>query len=208
MDLSLGGTMKRIRSRTGYSPAMLTTQKQLPSYYSESYGYSKSRFKNKEKNKMQKITPFLWFNDKAEEAMNFYISIFKNSKIVGVSRYGEGGPGPTGSVMTATFELNGQVFTALNGGPQFAFTEAISFYVDCETQQEVDELWEKLSEGGEKGQCGWLKDKYGLSWQIVPSILGELLQDKDPKKSNNVMQAMLQMHKIDINMLKQAYAKK
>lgn len=157
---------------------------------------------------MQKITPFLWFDDKAEEAMNFYISIFKNSKIVGVSRYGEGGPGPTGSVMTATFELNGQEFTALNGGPQFAFTEAISFYVDCETQQEVDELWEKLSEGGEKGQCGWLKDKYGLSWQIVPSILGELLQDKDPKKSNNVMQAMLQMHKIDINMLKQAYAKK
>jgi predicted 3-demethylubiquinone-9 3-methyltransferase (glyoxalase superfamily) len=208
MDLSLGGTMKRIRSRTGYSPALLTTQKQLPFYYSESYGYSKSRFKNKEKNKMQKITPFLWFDDKAEEAMNFYISIFKNSKIVGVSRYGEGGPGPTGSVMTATFELNGQEFTALNGGPQFAFTEAISFYVDCETQQEVDELWEKLSEGGEKGQCGWLKDKYGLSWQIVPSILGELLQDKDPKKSNNVMQAMLQMHKIDINMLKQAYAKK
>lgn len=155
---------------------------------------------------MQKITPFLWFDDKAEEAMNFYVSIFKNSKVLGVSRFGEAGPGPKGSVMTATFQLEGQEFTALNGGPQFAFTEAISFYVDCKTQQEVDELWEKLSAGGEKGQCGWLKDKYGLSWQIVPSVLGELLQDKDAAKSKRVMEAMLQMSKIDIKALQQAYA--
>jgi predicted 3-demethylubiquinone-9 3-methyltransferase (glyoxalase superfamily) len=155
---------------------------------------------------MKKITPFLWFDNKAEEAMNYYVSIFKNSKVLGVSRFGEGGPGPQGSVMTATFELNGQEFTALNGGPQFNFTEAISFYVDCESQEEVDELWEKLSEGGEKSQCGWLKDKYGLSWQIVPSILGELLQDKDAAKSKRVMEAMLKMSKIDIKTLKQAYA--
>jgi predicted 3-demethylubiquinone-9 3-methyltransferase (glyoxalase superfamily) len=155
---------------------------------------------------MKKITPFLWFDDKAEEAMNFYISIFNNSKILSVNRYGEGGPGPKGRAMTATFQLDGQEFTALNGGPQFTFTEAISFYVDCETQQEVDELWEKLSEGGEKGQCGWLKDKYGLSWQIVPSVLGEMLQDKNPEKAKNVMKAMLQMDKIDIPTLKKAYA--
>ena len=155
---------------------------------------------------MKKISPFLWFDDKAEEAMNFYISIFNNSKILSVNRYGEGGPGPKGRVMTATFQLDGQEFTALNGGPQFTFTEAISFYVDCETQQEVDELWEKLSEGGEKGQCGWLKDKYGLSWQIVPSVLGEMLQDKNPEKAKNVMKAMLQMDKIDIPTLKKAYA--
>jgi predicted 3-demethylubiquinone-9 3-methyltransferase (glyoxalase superfamily) len=154
---------------------------------------------------MKKITPFLWFDDKAEEAMNFYVSIFKNSKIVGVSRYGEGGPGPKGTVMTATFQLDGQEITALNGGPQFAFTEAISFYVDCESQQEVDELWEKLSEGGEQGQCGWLKDKYGLSWQIVPSVLGELLQDKDANRARRVMEAMLQMRKIEIERLKIAY---
>jgi predicted 3-demethylubiquinone-9 3-methyltransferase (glyoxalase superfamily) len=154
---------------------------------------------------MKKITPFLWFNDQAEDAMNFYISIFKNSKVVNVSRFGEAGPGPKGKVMTATFQLNGQEITALNGGPQFSFTEAISFYVDCETQQEVDELWGKLSEGGEKGQCGWLKDKYGLSWQIVPSALGEMLQDKDPQKSKNVMEAMLKMNKIDLNILRQAY---
>ena len=157
---------------------------------------------------MQKITPFLWFNDKAEEAMNFYVSIFKNSKVVSISRYGEAGPGPKGSVMTATFQLDGQEFTALNGGPQFTFTEAISFYVDCKTQQEVDELWDKLSAGGEKGQCGWLKDKYGLWWQIVPSILGELLQDKDAAKAKRVMEAMLQMSKIDIKTLQQAYAGK
>jgi predicted 3-demethylubiquinone-9 3-methyltransferase (glyoxalase superfamily) len=154
---------------------------------------------------MQKITPFLWFDNNAEEALNFYTSIFKNSKIVSVSRYGESGPGQAGRVMTATFTLNGQEFMALNGGPQFKFTEAISFFVNCETQEEVDELWEKLSEGGEKGQCGWLKDKFGVSWQIVPTALGELLGDKDPEKSKRVMEAMLQMHKIDIEKLKQAY---
>ena len=154
---------------------------------------------------MQKITPFLWFDDKAEEAMNFYVSIFKNSKAGSVSRYGPAGPGPEGSVMTATFQLDGQEFIALNGGPHFKFTEAISFSVDCKTQQEVDDLWERLSEGGEKSRCGWLKDKYGLSWQINPSALGKLLQDKDPEKSKRVMQAMLQMDKIDIKTLKQAY---
>ena len=154
---------------------------------------------------MKKITPFLWFDGKAEEAMNFYISIFKNSKVVSVTRYGETGPGPKGTVMTAKFELNGQEFIALNGGPQFTFTEAISFVVNCETQQEVDELWERLSEGGEKSRCGWLKDRYGLSWQVVPTALVEMLQDKDAKKSNRVMQAMLQMDKIDIRSLRQAY---
>ena len=154
---------------------------------------------------MQKITPFLWFDGKAEEAMNFYISIFKNSKIVSVARYGEAGPGPKGTVMTAKFELNGQEFVALNGGPQFTFTEAISFVVNCETQQEVDELWEKLSAGGQKSRCGWLKDKYGLSWQVVPTALVEMLQDKDAKKSNRVMQAMLQMNKIEIETLRRAY---
>jgi len=154
---------------------------------------------------MQKITPFLWFNDQAEEAMNFYTAIFKNSKIGSVSRYGEGGPGPQGSVMTATFELDGQEFMALNGGPLFTFTEAISFFVNCETQAEVDELWEKLTEGGEEAQCGWLKDKYGLSWQIVPSALGELLSDPDAEKAGRVMNAMLQMKKIDIAGLRAAY---
>ena len=154
---------------------------------------------------MQKITPFLWFNDQAEEAMNFYTAIFKNSRIVSVSRYGEGGPGPQGSVMTATFELDGQEFMALNGGPLFTFTEAISFFVNCETQAEVDELWEKLTEGGEESQCGWLKDKYGLSWQIVPSALGELLSDPDAEKARRVMNAMLQMKKIDIAGLRSAY---
>ena len=154
---------------------------------------------------MQKITPFLWFDGKAEEAMNFYVSLFKNAKIVGVTRYGEAGPGPKGTVMTAKFELDGQEFVALNGGPQFTFTEAISFVVNCETQQEVDEFWEKLSEGGEKSRCGWLKDKYGLSWQVVPTVLVEMLQDKDTEKSKRVMQAMLQMDKLDINTLKQAY---
>ena len=140
--------------------------------------------------------------------MNFYVSIFKNSKIVSVNRSGEAGPGPKGKIMTATFQLNGQEFMALNGGPEFRFTEAISFFVNCETQQEVDELWEKLSEGGEKGPCGWLKDKYGVSWQIVPTALGQMLGDKDPQKSQNVMQAMLKMTKIDIETLRRAYEQK
>ena len=155
---------------------------------------------------MQKITPFLWFDTQAEEAARFYVSVFKNSKIVGVSRYGEAGPGPRGSVMTVTFELGGQEFIALNGGPHFKFTEAVSFSVDCKTQEEVDEFWRKLSEGGEEGQCGWLKDKYGLSWQINPRILGEMLSDADPEKSKRVMEAMLKMNKIDIAALQQAYA--
>ena len=155
---------------------------------------------------MQKITPFLWFDGKAEEAMNFYVSIFKNSKIVNVTRYGEAGPGPKGTVMSATFQLDGQEFLALNGGPQFTFSPAISFLVNCEAQEEVDELWEKLSEGGEKQRCGWLKDKYGVSWQIVPTALGKMMQDKDAEKSQRVMKAMLQMTKIDIEGLKRAYA--
>lgn len=155
---------------------------------------------------MQKITPFLWFNGQAEEAMNFYVSIFKNSKVVSVQRYGDAGPGPKGSVMSATFQLEGQDFYALNGGPQFTFTPAISFFVSCETQSEVDELWEKLSAGGEKGRCAWLKDKFGLSWQIVPTALGKLLADKDPEKSKRVMQAMMKMDKIDIAGLQKAYA--
>ena len=154
---------------------------------------------------MQKITPFLWFDGKAEEAMNFYVSVFKNSKIVRIARYGEGGPGTRGTVMTGTFLIEGQEFIALNGGPQFTFSPAISFLVNCGTQQEVDELWEKLSEGGEKQRCGWLKDQYGVSWQIVPTALGKLLNDSDPVKSKNVMQAMLQMDKIDIERLQQAY---
>jgi predicted 3-demethylubiquinone-9 3-methyltransferase (glyoxalase superfamily) len=153
---------------------------------------------------MQKITPFLWFDGKAEEAMNFYVSIFKNSKIGRVTRYGEAGPGPKGTVMSATFQLEGQEFMALNGGPQFAFTPAISLFVNCETQEEVDELWEKLSAGGRKDRCGWLQDKYGLSWQIIPSVLGRLLNDKDPQKSQRVMKAMLQMDKIDVKRLQQA----
>lgn len=156
---------------------------------------------------MQKITPFLWFNQNAEEAIDFYSSIFKNSKTVSVSRYGEEGPTPKGTLMTATFELEGQTFMALNGGPHFAFTPAISLFVNCETQEEVDELWEKLSEGGKTNRCGWLEDKYGLSWQIIPSILGEMLQDKDAGKAKNVMEAMLQMDKMDIQALKQAYEK-
>ena len=154
---------------------------------------------------MQKITPFLWFDGKAEEAMNFYVSIFKNSKVVRVSRYGDAGPGPKGTVMSATFQLEGQEFFALNGGPQFTFSPAVSFFVNCETQQEVDELWGKLSDGGEQEQCGWLRDKYGLSWQIIPSVLGRMLQDKDPAKAQRVMQAMLQMKKIDIAKLRAAY---
>ncbi|MGH7493024.1 MAG: VOC family protein [bacterium] len=157
---------------------------------------------------MQKITPFLWFDNQAEQAANYYVSLFKNSKIIRVERYGEAGPGPKGSVMIATFQLEGQEFIALNGGPRFKFTEAISFVVDCKTQQEVDLLWEKLSEGGEKSMCGWLKDKYGLSWQIVPTVLNEMLADKDPEKAKRVMQAMLQMSKIDIQALRQAYEQK
>ena len=154
---------------------------------------------------MRKITPFLWFDGNAEEAMNFYVSIFKNSKVGRVTRYGDAGPGPKGSVMSATFQIEGQEFFALNGGPQFQFTPAISFFVNCETQQEVDELWEKLSAGGEKNRCGWLRDKYGLSWQIIPTALGEMLGDKDPAKANRVMKAMLQMDKIDIKGLKRAH---
>jgi predicted 3-demethylubiquinone-9 3-methyltransferase (glyoxalase superfamily) len=153
---------------------------------------------------MPKITPFLWFDDKAEEAMNLYVSVFKNSKILSVVRYGEAGPGPKGTVMTAKFQLEGQDFVALNGGPHFKFTEAISFVINCETQEEVDEYWERLSEGGAESQCGWLKDKYGLSWQVVPKILVELLQDKEAGKSQRVMKAMLQMKKIDIETLKRA----
>ncbi len=155
----------------------------------------------------QKITTFLWFDANAEEAVNHYVSIFKNSKILGVARYGDAGPGPKGSVMTVNFQLEGQEFIALNGGPQFKFTEAISLLVSCDTQQEVDELWRKLSAGGEEGPCGWLKDKFGLSWQIVPTALGKMMQDKDPKKSKRVMEAMLQMKKMDIARLEQAYGK-
>ena len=155
---------------------------------------------------MQRITPFLWFNGNAEEAVNFYVSIFKHSAVLSLSRYGDAGPGPKGTVMSATFQLEGQKFYALNGGPEYAFTPAISLFVDCETQQEVDELWTKLSEGGEPGRCGWLKDRFGLSWQIIPTALGKLLSDKDPRKAGRVMQAMLQMSKIDIQGLQQAYA--
>ena len=154
---------------------------------------------------MQKITPFLWFDGNAEEAVNFYVSIFKNSKVLSIARYGEAGPGPKGTVMTASFQLDGQEFVALNGGPQFKFTEAISFWVRCETQGEIDEMWEKLSVGGAKSRCGWLKDKYGMSWQVVRPILGEMLQDKDAQKSQRVMAAMMQMDKIDISLLKKAY---
>ena len=154
---------------------------------------------------MQKITPFLWFNDNAEEAMNFYVSIFKNSKIGSIARYGDAGPGAKGSVMTIAFELDGQPFVALNGGPLFKFTEAVSFVVDCADQAEIDELWEKLSAGGNESRCGWLKDKFGLSWQIVPSMLVALLTDPDPQKSRRAMEAMLQMGKIDIAKLQAAH---
>jgi predicted 3-demethylubiquinone-9 3-methyltransferase (glyoxalase superfamily) len=154
---------------------------------------------------MQKITTFLWFDNQAEEAALLYTSIFKNSKILGVSRYGEAGPGPAGQAMTVNFQLEGQEFIALNGGPEFKFTEAISLYVDCATQAEVDERWEKLTVGGEESQCGWLKDKFGLSWQIVPATLGKLLGGPDPVKAQRAMQAMLQMHKLDIAALQRAY---
>jgi predicted 3-demethylubiquinone-9 3-methyltransferase (glyoxalase superfamily) len=161
---------------------------------------------------MQIITPFLWFNDQAEEAANFYASVFRNSKVGHVARYDEAGAQasgrPKGSAMTVAFQLDGQDFVALNGGPHFKFTEAVSFVVNCQTQEEVDHYWEKLSAGGDEKaqQCGWLKDKYGLSWQIVPDVLGKMMQDKDPKKSENVMRALLQMKKLDIKVLKQAYA--
>jgi predicted 3-demethylubiquinone-9 3-methyltransferase (glyoxalase superfamily) len=154
---------------------------------------------------MQKITPFLWFDDQAEEAMDFYVSVFKNSRVASIIRYGEAGPGAAGTVMTARFVLDGQEFVALNGGPQFTFSPAISFVVNCTTQAEVDELWEKLSAGGKEIQCGWLEDRYGLSWQIVPTALVEMLNDPDPVKANRVMQAMLQMVKIDIAALRRAY---
>jgi len=158
---------------------------------------------------MQKITPFLWYDDKAEEAANFYVSIFKNSKVGDVTRYDEesskAAGRPKGTVMTIDFQLEGQEFVALNGGPHFKFTEAVSFVVNCETQEEVDYFWEKLSDGGAEVQCGWLKDKYGLSWQVTPTVLTEMLKDKDPQKAKRVMQAMLQMKKIDIQTLKQAY---
>jgi predicted 3-demethylubiquinone-9 3-methyltransferase (glyoxalase superfamily) len=158
---------------------------------------------------MQKTTPCLWFDHQAEEAANFYVSVFRNSRIGNVARYGDEGAKvsgrPEGTAMTVTFELEGQAFMALNGGPRFKFSPAISFIVNCETQQEVDSFWEKLSEGGEKGQCGWLKDKYGVSWQIAPTALGEIMRDKDPKKSERVMKALLQMSKIDIATLKQAH---
>ena len=152
---------------------------------------------------MQKITPFLWFDDKAEEAMNFYVAIFKNSKARNIYRYGDAGG--SGKVMSVTFELDGQPFMAMNGGPHFTFSPAISMFVNCESQSEVDELWEKLSAGGEKSRCGWLKDKYGLSWQIIPSALGTLLHDKDADKARRVTQAMMQMTKIDIKALQQAH---
>jgi predicted 3-demethylubiquinone-9 3-methyltransferase (glyoxalase superfamily) len=154
---------------------------------------------------VQKITPNLWFDTEAEEAANFYTSIFKDSKVGRVTRYGEAGPRPVGMVMTVTFQLEGQEFTALNGGPEFKFNEAISLLVNCETQEEVDELWDKLSSGGEKGPCGWLKDKFGVSWQIVPTVLDEMLQDDDADRANRVMKAMLQMTKIDIRALEKAY---
>ena len=155
---------------------------------------------------MQKITTFLWFDNQAEEAMNFYVSIFDDSKVVKITRCGDAGPGPKGSVLVVEFQLAGQTFIALNGGPQFKFTEAISLQVSCETQEEIDDKWARLSEGGEKGDCGWLKDKFGLSWQINPPILVEMLSDEDPEKSKRAMEAMMTMTKIDIAALKRAYA--
>jgi len=154
---------------------------------------------------MQKITPFLWFDGKAEEAMNFYVSVFKNAKVLSVNRRGEEGPETKGAVTSVSFQLEGQEFIALNGGPHFTFSPAISFFVSCVTQNEVDDLWQKLSDGGEKQRCGWLKDKFGVSWQIIPKALGEMLDDPDPAKSERVWEAMLQMEKIEIEGLKQAY---
>lgn len=154
---------------------------------------------------MQRITPFLWFDNNAEEAMNFYVSVFKNSRVGRVTRYGDAGPGPAGTVMTVEFELDGQEFVGLNGGPHFQFTEAVSFTVRCETQEEIDYYWDKLSEGGATSRCGWLKDKFGLSWQVEPRILGDLMADKDPVKAKRVMEAMLKMDKIDIEPIRRAY---
>jgi predicted 3-demethylubiquinone-9 3-methyltransferase (glyoxalase superfamily) len=154
---------------------------------------------------MRKITPFLWFDGNAEEAMTFYVSIFPSAKVLNVRRYGDGGPWPKGTIMSATFELEGQQFMALNGGPQFKFTEAISLFVNCETQQEVDDLWNRLGAGGAPQQCGWLKDKFGLSWQIIPSALGSMLGDQDAAKAKRAMQAMLRMTKIDIQALQRAF---
>ena len=153
---------------------------------------------------MQKVTPCLWFDTQGEEAANFYTSVFDNSKVLDIARYGAAGPGPEGTVMTVTFELNGQRFVALNGGPHFTFNEAISFQVSCETQEEVDYFWSTLSEGGQEGPCGWLKDRFGVSWQIVPTALVELLSDPDPDKSQAAMKAMLSMHKIDIDAIRRA----
>ena len=154
----------------------------------------------------QKITPCLWFDDQAEAAANLYISLFKDSRILNITRYGEAGPGPKGSVVTVAFELSGQKFIALNGGPYFKFTEAVSFSIDCKTQEEVDWFWEKLiSGGGEESQCGWLKDKFGLSWQVIPTVLGEMLSDPDPQKAKRATEAMLKMRKIDIAALERAY---
>jgi predicted 3-demethylubiquinone-9 3-methyltransferase (glyoxalase superfamily) len=154
---------------------------------------------------MQKISPFLWFDGKAEEAANYYVSIFKNSKIVNVMRYGPAGPGPAGSVMSVTFQLEGQEFMALNGGPQFKFSPAISFFVNCQTQEEVDELWKKLSAGGKTNRCGWLDDKFGVTWQIIPTALGEMLGSKDNAKAQRAMKAMLRMEKIDVGRLREAF---
>jgi predicted 3-demethylubiquinone-9 3-methyltransferase (glyoxalase superfamily) len=154
---------------------------------------------------MKKITPFLWFDDKAEEAAKFYVSIFKGSKITSVSRYGDAGPGKKGKVMSVSFKLAGQDFLALNGGPHFQFTPAISLYVDCKDQKEVDSLWKKLTKGGKESQCGWLVDKYGLSWQIVPSVLNKVLNGKNPKKASSAMQAMMKMVKLDVKKLQEAY---
>jgi predicted 3-demethylubiquinone-9 3-methyltransferase (glyoxalase superfamily) len=157
---------------------------------------------------MQKITPCLWFDNEAEEAVRFYSSVFKNSRIGKVTHYGEGGPRPKGSVLTVSFQLDGQEFLALNGGPQFKFTEAVSFIVNCRTQKEVDRLWAKLSEGGKESQCGWLKDKYGMSWQIVPTVLFKILSDPDPARAERVMQAVIGMRKLDIKALKKAYGRR
>jgi len=156
---------------------------------------------------VQKITPFLWFDNQAEEAANFYVSLFKNAKIKEIRRYGDAGPRPKGMVLTVSFQIEDQEFVALNGGPHYMFTPAISLFVNCETQKEVDELWEKLSSGGRKDRCGWLQDKFGLSWQIIPQQLMEMLGDPDPRKSQSVMQAMLQMSRIEIDKLKDAYDK-
>lgn len=153
---------------------------------------------------MQKITPFLWFDGQAEEAMNYYVSVFKDAEILDITRFGDGAPYPSGTAMSVRFRLHNQEFMGFNAGPEFHFTEAISFYVDCKNQEEVDELWEKLSEKGEKGQCGWLKDKFGLSWQIIPQSLGQMLNNPDPERAGRVMEAMLQMSKIDTETLREA----